>query len=720
MAFFDTPGYAQNVTVTGNIAYVADASGGVRIIDVSNPSAPRELNHYGGYAYDVFVSGFFAYVTEKGDGFSIFHYRAPGIIDVHPTSVSLDEPSSTGSFTFKLAKSPAADVVVELINTRPTECRLSDSTVVLNDANWDTGVTVTLTAEDDSVLDGKQYAAIITGDAKSEDPVYNGYNPDNIIVAIADDEKEVGIHNVYPTYATEGQALPVTIAGKNFIQDTTRVFISDYPGGGNETLLSANVVSDTKITLTIPGQPVGDYNLKVANGDVTGIYENAVSFAPAATIDKQAGRKAIIVAGGGNSRDNDLIYASRTQADLACLALYAQGYTNDTVFYLNPESSDANGDGLNDVDRETTVDNLYYAVNYWAKGLDDPDDPFDLPPDQAATDLLLYMTGPGIPAVFHVNYSIYSWETLEAGTLDSWLDGLNLSGVLVTVYDACQSGSFLPVLAGPNRVVISGTKADERAWFLDNGDISFSGYFWNAVIDTGNITQAFLTAKNAITQLQTPLMDDDGDGVTNWRGQMRADSVNEVVLGRGRSVPVSRPTIKDVIIDPTNLSGGTVSATITANTDTGTDPTEISSVWARILPPFENYLPANVAAIAVPTRRLHDPEQDGSFVNTFEDFHQHGTYDIFVHMKNKAGNEAVPIATNLNQEDGQTIEMGDLNLDQVINLKDLLIVMNLLRGEDVSESHPHNFIDAGIDVNGNGLIGTEEMLYIMEIIAQLR
>jgi hypothetical protein len=44
--FYDTPGYASGVAVSGTYAYVADVWEGLRVIDVSNPSSPREVGAF--------------------------------------------------------------------------------------------------------------------------------------------------------------------------------------------------------------------------------------------------------------------------------------------------------------------------------------------------------------------------------------------------------------------------------------------------------------------------------------------------------------------------------------------------------------------------------------------------------------------------------------------------------------------------------------------------
>jgi hypothetical protein len=46
VGFFDTPGFALDVYVSGNYAYVADGYAGLRVIDVSNPANPREVGYF--------------------------------------------------------------------------------------------------------------------------------------------------------------------------------------------------------------------------------------------------------------------------------------------------------------------------------------------------------------------------------------------------------------------------------------------------------------------------------------------------------------------------------------------------------------------------------------------------------------------------------------------------------------------------------------------------
>ncbi len=45
VGFYDTPGWAEGVAVSGAYAYVADGDG-LRVVDVSNPAQPREVGFY--------------------------------------------------------------------------------------------------------------------------------------------------------------------------------------------------------------------------------------------------------------------------------------------------------------------------------------------------------------------------------------------------------------------------------------------------------------------------------------------------------------------------------------------------------------------------------------------------------------------------------------------------------------------------------------------------
>ena len=76
---YDTPGYASGVAVSGNYAYVVVQESGLRIINISNPASPSEVGYCDtpGYAFDVAVSGNYAYVADWDSGLRIINISNP-------------------------------------------------------------------------------------------------------------------------------------------------------------------------------------------------------------------------------------------------------------------------------------------------------------------------------------------------------------------------------------------------------------------------------------------------------------------------------------------------------------------------------------------------------------------------------------------------------------------------------------------------------------------
>ncbi|MEX2739716.1 MAG: LVIVD repeat-containing protein [Candidatus Wukongarchaeota archaeon] len=76
---YDTPGNAQGVFVSGDYAYIADAGSGLQVVDISDPLNPINASAYDtpGYARGVFVSGDYAYVADHSFGLQIVDISDP-------------------------------------------------------------------------------------------------------------------------------------------------------------------------------------------------------------------------------------------------------------------------------------------------------------------------------------------------------------------------------------------------------------------------------------------------------------------------------------------------------------------------------------------------------------------------------------------------------------------------------------------------------------------
>ena len=75
---YDAAGSARGVQVVGTHAYLANGYTGLRILDVSDPSAVRETASLGTYrAVDVHVSGSFAYIADDWAGMRVIDISDP-------------------------------------------------------------------------------------------------------------------------------------------------------------------------------------------------------------------------------------------------------------------------------------------------------------------------------------------------------------------------------------------------------------------------------------------------------------------------------------------------------------------------------------------------------------------------------------------------------------------------------------------------------------------
>ncbi|MCL5074244.1 MAG: hypothetical protein M1136_01130 [Chloroflexi bacterium] len=78
VGYYVTAGDARGVVLAGDRAYVANVDG-LRIIDVSNATSPREVGYYvtAGYAEGVALASNYAYVAAGSSGLWILRFTAP-------------------------------------------------------------------------------------------------------------------------------------------------------------------------------------------------------------------------------------------------------------------------------------------------------------------------------------------------------------------------------------------------------------------------------------------------------------------------------------------------------------------------------------------------------------------------------------------------------------------------------------------------------------------
>jgi hypothetical protein len=95
---YDSSGYAENVSVVGNYAILADGPDGVQVLSISDPRHPTWVGQIdtGAYAYDARVSGYTLYAAQGGSGLLVADLSHPSRPQVKP-SVNI------GGFAYSLA-----------------------------------------------------------------------------------------------------------------------------------------------------------------------------------------------------------------------------------------------------------------------------------------------------------------------------------------------------------------------------------------------------------------------------------------------------------------------------------------------------------------------------------------------------------------------------------------------------------------------------------------
>jgi hypothetical protein len=351
--------------------------------------------------------------------------------------------------------------------------------------------------------------------------------------------------------------------------------------------------------------------------------------------------KAIIVSGGGAYAGNLLIDSTRTVSNFAYNVLNRQGYSHDQIQYLSDVGSlDLDGDpGTSEVDGDATLANLQAAITQWA--LEDANN--DSQPD--ATDVVLYLTDHGGDGTFLMN----DQEVLTASQLDGWLATLEaaISGKVTVVYDACRSGSFIPI-ANNKRRVLASTQAANVAYFTSGGLMSFSNFFWSGILNGDSIGESFEDAWRGVKETpttQTPQIDADvSDGSPNT--QADRDAVNNVDIGAGTANYLQAPVITSV------------SAGIDANDDVVlsasgvTDNNEISRVWAVLYDSGFQAGSAETPVLDLPTVELQEtPPGSGNYTGTYSGAPLgSGIYTAVFYAMDRLGNSSLPeVTTTLGQ-----------------------------------------------------------------------
>ncbi len=338
--------------------------------------------------------------------------------------------------------------------------------------------------------------------------------------------------------------------------------------------------------------------------------------------------KAIVVSGGGPYPGNALWDATRANAKFAYRTLLSQGFDKDQIFYVSDDATaDLDQNGMaDDVDGPATGPTIQNAIT----GSFAAD----------ATELVVYLVDHGGVDAYRLSGS----EILSSGDIAGWLDTWQTAagGARLTfIYDACQAGSFVDEIStgSSNRIVITSARADQSAYFVSQGTLSFSTEFWTQIFNGETLRTAYDLASQRIEAAfptQTPGLDADGNGITDEANDFAAlDAQNGGTIGNRTIISGSRPTI-----------GGVSASAPTGNTSTitalgVTDADGISRVWATFEPPGYTPGSSDNPIVDFPTIDMFRVPATDDYVLDYSGLNQVGEYQIRVYAEDFFGNISV-------------------------------------------------------------------------------
>ena len=174
----------------------------------------------------------------------------------------------------------------------------------------------------------------------------------------------------------------------------------------------------------------------------------------------------------------------------------------------------------------------------------------DLATEMGSSDkLFVYITNHGYDGGFSVWDALYppgGAYPITYTELNTWISAISMNSLIV-VSQTCGSGSLIPVMSGPNRLLISACQAqgssygcdqegpwDEFTFHLLSGLLQYqiNGDPTPVFSDTNedgyvSMTEAFIYAAFMDNREENPLLDDNGDGIGSkvWQW-VTTDSVN--------------------------------------------------------------------------------------------------------------------------------------------------------------------------------------------------
>jgi hypothetical protein len=433
----------------------------------------------------------------------------------------------------------------------------------------------------------------------------------------------------------------------------------------------------------------------------SGKYKNIGGFwHPFMTDQHQSNTYFLIVAGGGKNPKNLLWFTTEFLSNRFYRMLIRHDYTHEQIMYISDHSYhyDFDADGTPEIivdDHDPSVEDIrLYLEDFYSEENSILNE---------NSRLIIYLNDHGGPGIIKIG----AGEYLDSEIFDGWLDQLQdvTSCQVVVIAEACRSGTFIePLSPGEDqkRILISSSNKGVSR-YEDKGMKSFSKLLFEYISQGADLKSSYeyvcdqMKKHFRFFKFQTPVLIDGHE--ENFAAQFK------ICTTKGDSFPEITDSTSDTTIDK-----GLLSFYVKASDLEGS-----IVVWATVIKP-DFFIPKITIDFETPiieSERIELIQTDEQ--NTYQgeyDFQCNGSYLLTFYAKDDIENIA-------SKEIQITVQNGidclaDLNNDLNIDLMDAITALNLCSNMDSN----YNLSASTSDVNKDGYIGLEEVIYIFQKIAK--
>jgi hypothetical protein len=346
--------------------------------------------------------------------------------------------------------------------------------------------------------------------------------------------------------------------------------------------------------------------------------------------------------------------------------LIKRGFSAANILYYNFNNVQPGVDGVPDKAlTQTAIENLLPAMSAIE-----------------AAPIYIFMIDHGTPDLFHIGS-----ETISSSELDSWMSTMesNLSLAMsqenrFLIYGACYSGSFIPSISKPGRIIVTSAASDEESYKgpIETDGIRAGEFFieeFMKQLERGNsfkgafsiateLTETYTRISNTQTSsnqyfdsaAQHPLLDDNGDAQGSNlldNNSLDGNPSEQLYLGFGPSfltIPV--PDLGDIenVAETQFIEAGTNSLTLFVEPVSSSD---VDSAWFEVRKPNQVLddpeLSTEQLEIALGRVQMvfnPDPAVE-LWQGTYDEFIDPGQYEIFYFVTDEVTGNISPTKRSL-------------------------------------------------------------------------